>query len=78
MSPFRLSGGSQDIMTLVFDAGIAFISSGAEGTIKNECFKTTINKNIIYNNIPSSCVRQKSEDVFTPSPTFVYASTQTV
>lgn len=32
MSPFRFNGGNQDIITFVFDAGIAFMSCGADGT----------------------------------------------
>lgn len=32
ISPFKLIGGSQETMTFVFDAGIAFMSCGADGT----------------------------------------------
>lgn len=32
ISPFKLVGGSHDTMIFVFDAGIALMSSGADGT----------------------------------------------
>lgn len=32
ISPFKLTGGSQETITFVFDAGIAFMSCGADGT----------------------------------------------
>lgn len=32
ISPFMLIGGNHDTMTFVFDAGIAFMSAGADGT----------------------------------------------
>lgn len=34
ISPFLFNGGNHDTMTLVFDAGIAFISCGADGTVE--------------------------------------------
>lgn len=34
ISPFILSGGNHETIILVFDAGIAFISCGADGTVK--------------------------------------------
>jgi len=36
MSPLGRSGGSQDMMIFVLDAGIALIACGAEGTMKTK------------------------------------------
>lgn len=36
ISPFMLIGGNHDTMTFVFDAGIAFMSAGADGTVTKQ------------------------------------------
>lgn len=33
ISPFIFNGGNHETITFVFDAGIAFISCGADGTV---------------------------------------------
>lgn len=33
ISPFIFTGGNHETITFVFDAGIAFISCGADGTV---------------------------------------------
>lgn len=39
MSPFRFFGGSHDTITFVFDAGMALISCGADGTLNGKIFR---------------------------------------
>lgn len=50
ISPFRLTGGSQDTITFVPDAGIALMSCGADGTVYKATEKKTpnISKNRKY------------------------------
>lgn len=46
ISPFKFIGGSHDTMIFVFDAGIALISFGADGTAnKNRRRSINVNRN---------------------------------